>query len=555
MKQFILIMFLLLSFTIYSQVIPYPEVPDWESAPEGRISTGLGIADINGDGWKDIIVADGNDIQRQHLVVYYNQGDGTFPLSPDWESSDIDYHGHLVAADFNNDQWIDVAVSVYIGEAGFSSPGRLKVYYNQEGELQSNPGFESENFYTFSCAAGDADGDGDIDIAVACGEPYGSLLDYGRIYYNNNGSFNENNIWESDILMGSLDVEFGDIDLNGFLDVIFTCEGTPNYIYMADESGTIPNTPSWQSSDEDNYINSVDVGYYFMETQSYSFIVMTGNDQLGGEGRVKMYSFEEFPAPSVPSWESSPFGYGSGITLYRSTQSDYLDLFYGGWWLPLNIATGENNGFETIPSYTSMTNSVIEAILTADLGKEAIFQKEVEFEIDNEKSVVLLPDQVIESVNDIAKNDIPLEVTDYKFIPGKNRITFTDNLVSGDILTVKYNYSAHNDIIITNWDSGKGNYIFYNTTQVGNDEINQNKDVIMYPNPAADHVYLNFVSNVSRCNILIYDLSGKLISQYDQLQGTNNNFLININNIESGWYMLTYISKEATGHIPLIINK
>ncbi len=74
-------------FTGSSQNIPYPTVPDWESAPNGHIATGLGLADINGDGWKDIIVANGNDIQRQHLVVYYNQGDGNFGQNPDWQSS------------------------------------------------------------------------------------------------------------------------------------------------------------------------------------------------------------------------------------------------------------------------------------------------------------------------------------------------------------------------------------------------------------------------------------------------------------------------------------
>jgi len=61
-----------------SQNIPYPVNPDWESTPAGHIATGLGLADIDNDGWKDMIVANGNDIQRQHLVVDYNNGDGTY---------------------------------------------------------------------------------------------------------------------------------------------------------------------------------------------------------------------------------------------------------------------------------------------------------------------------------------------------------------------------------------------------------------------------------------------------------------------------------------------
>ena len=187
---FVVLIFCSLVFSgSYAQQIPFPVSPDWESSPESRRSTGLGLADINGDGWKDMIVADGNDMARQHLVVYYNNGDGTFPLSPDWESGDIDYHGHLSVGDVNSDGWTDVAVSVYIGPAGFSDPGKVKVYYNEGGQLESIPSFESFNFYTFSCAFGDADGDGDLDLATTGGEPYSSFFDSGKIFLNNDGVF------------------------------------------------------------------------------------------------------------------------------------------------------------------------------------------------------------------------------------------------------------------------------------------------------------------------------------------------------------------------------
>ncbi|MCF8229146.1 MAG: VCBS repeat-containing protein, partial [Bacteroidales bacterium] len=353
-----------------AQEIPYKNTPDWESTAAGRISTGLGLADINGDGWKDMIVADGNDIQRQHLTLHYNNGDGTYPLSPDWESDDIDYHGHLAVGDLNDDGWPDVAVSVYIGPSGFSDPGKLKIYFNQQGELESTPSFESMPFYTFSCAMGDADGDGDLDIGVACGEPYSSILDKGRIYYNDNGTFSDDHVWESYVNMGSLDVEFGDIDLNGYLDIVFTCEDTHNYIYFADELGQISDTAGWESSDPENYINSVDIGYH-LEGDPYTFLVMTGNDQLGGDGRLKMYNFDSDPFETTPSWESNPFGYGSGIILYSVLWEDEPDLIYGGWWKPVKIALNTENGYELNASYTSSETSVVEAILISDLGQES----------------------------------------------------------------------------------------------------------------------------------------------------------------------------------------
>ena len=51
------------------QTVIFNHEPDWISEPLGHVSTGLGIADINQDGWDDIVVANGNDIEPQHLCV------------------------------------------------------------------------------------------------------------------------------------------------------------------------------------------------------------------------------------------------------------------------------------------------------------------------------------------------------------------------------------------------------------------------------------------------------------------------------------------------------
>ena len=32
-----------------------------------------------------------------------------------------------------------------------------------------------------------------------------------------------------------------------------------------------------------------------------------------------------------------------------------------------------------------------------------------------------------------------------------------------DQISINYDYMLHGDIVITNWDSGKGNFIYYNT--------------------------------------------------------------------------------------------
>lgn len=481
-----------------SQNIPYSLSPDWESTPAGHCATGLALVDINGDGWKDMVVANGNDMQLQRLVVYYNNGDGTFPALPNWQSDDVDYLGHIAAGDINKNGWVDIAVSVYIGPGGFSQPGRVKVYYNTGGELESLPSFESENFYSFSCALGDVDGDGDLDLAVATGEMYTGVADQARVFVNRNGTFGTNADWLSSNSFSSIDVEFGDFDQNGFLDLVFIGAGGPNYIYLADNVGITSQNPSWQSTDPNNFTNSVDFG--FTGTDKIPGVVVTGNNQLGGDGKVKLYEFASgVPSSGTATWSSNPFGYGSGVLLADVDEDGILDLIYGGWWLPIKIALGTGNGFELVSSYTSSTASVVEAIQIADLNRDGIaYDADTIVAEINGSSVVYLKRQLIEDILSVQLNGQWVSPAFYCYVVNKNWISFKDGLLQGDEVIVEYEYSTKGDMVITNWDPSKGNYIFYHDLQTGFDsEQTYNTtgrlSFAISPNPASGQFWVEFV--------------------------------------------------------------
>jgi hypothetical protein len=544
---------ILIFITVFSQaqkVIPYNTTPDWISNPNGHISTGLGLADINGDGWKDLVVAIGNDIERQPVVVYYNQGDGAFNQDPDWYSNDIDYHGHLSCGDINHDGWVDVAVSVYLGPSGFSSPGKVKVYYNQGGELEKDPSFTSENFYTFSCALGDANADGWLDLAAAAAEPYSGTLDEGKIFMNNNGLFTPAPQWQSAVAMGPLDVDFADFDLNGYLDVVFTCEDAPTYIYLAGSTGAIDPTPAWYSAESTNFNNSLDAGLTRgKETMS---LVVTGNNQLGGDGKVRHYAFDQgVPGSSQASWLSNPFGYGSGIILANIDNDEYLDLIYGGWWLPVKIAMGDENGFELNTSYTSATNSVVEAIQMADLDRDHIQHGRDTLVVGTATAgIVILKKQLVENILQVVVNGDTLETSAYCSVSNKNWISFHNHLQQNDTVVVDYEWSDDLEIVVTNWDSQVGEYIFYNTTSHSGhvDHPAGDNSLSVFPNPTDGALRILFAAApVSGCTFEVISLSGtRLLSGSLSWPGNvHSPITIDLGDLSAGMYILRVTTGDS----------
>ena len=542
MKHLITIIAILgFPFSLQAQDIPYNTSPDYESTSLGHIATGLVLADINGDGWKDIVAANGNDIQRQNLVVYYNNGDGTFPASPSWSSADIDYHGHCAVGDIDKDGWPDVAVSVYIGEAGFSEPGRVKVYYNTGGELESEPSFTSIEFYTFSCALGDADADGDLDLAVAASESYGGEWDYGKIFINNNGNFNASPEWESENLMGAMDVEFGDMDNNGFLDVVFIGNEYPGAIFLADNQGEIDESPDWQSAEPSTYNNSIDIGFFGEE--AVPGFVATGNDQLGGDGKIRFYDFPEgIPANSTASWTSPPIDYGSGVFLADVTRDGNLDLIYGGWWQPMEIIPGTGSSFENNPAYTSSTSSVVEAIQLADLGREAVVPMlDTITGIPEGSHAIRIDAQIVENIIGVYLNDLLLNYNTVCFVPNKNWISFSFPVSPQDEIIVEYEASADPDIVITNWDGSKGNYIFYNTnisTGIAA-SLQHQPEMSVSPNPAQD--FISIKCNHPFHQAFIINQTGKQVLEFE----VEINNQIDISNLGPGIYVIKLKTTEG----------
>jgi hypothetical protein len=484
-KLFLIILFSFALFQIYSQV-PFNQNPNWISTDVNSVSTGGAFADIDQDGWLDFVVANGNDISRQQLVVYYNDGTGTYPTTPNWQSSDIDYHGHLDVGDINADGYPDVAVSVYIGPTGFNSPGKVKLYLNNAGTLSSNPDWTSGDLvYTFSCAFGDADSDGDLDLAVAGGESYQNNPEQPRIYYNIGGMLESLPSWKATASQYSYDVNWADFDNDGDLDVVFAGESSPNRIFE-NNNGTISLTATWQSTDASQYANSLFVGD--MNNDGYFDLVISDNNQLGGQGRFKMYLNNNGVLNTTPFWTSSFSGYGSGIMLADIDNDLDMDLLTGGWWQPCRIYINNNGIFNTNPEYTSTSTSVVEAIVCGDVDKDAIQDVQEAFINDGTQKLFYLPRTPLQDIKKVIVDTDTLQFSQYCYDLENGWVMLASQPDSGISVTVEASVSWDIDMGITNWDQNKGNYLFLNTSDPVFVSKNESvlEDFILYqnyPNP------------------------------------------------------------------------
>jgi len=340
---------------------PLEETAAWVSNVDGY-GTGGGFADIDGDGDPDLVVAHGNDMVPGHIVVYENEG-GILNPEPVWRNRDPAYYGHLSLGDVNNDGWIDLVVSRFLGEDRFDSPGGVELYLNQGGVLEDVPFWEVSGFFTFSVSLGDMDKDGWLDLGVAVGESYENGPDNARVFANDGtGAFGASPVWVAPEPSYSFDVIWADFDGDDWLDLALAQQQSGHIVYR-NESGMLSDVPHWQASEEDGPYegNTLDVGD--VNQDGHLDLVVSDNDQQGGVGMVRLWC-----GPGLELCWSATQSYASAVSLHDWDGDGDLDLAYGGWWSPVQIAVNEDGLLSAEPGWTSTKDDiVVEALCWADV--------------------------------------------------------------------------------------------------------------------------------------------------------------------------------------------
>ncbi|MDG5491716.1 FG-GAP-like repeat-containing protein [Psychroserpens sp. SPM9] len=174
--------------------------------------------DINNDGFQDIYVS--NDKLSFLNKLYKNNGDGTFEDISMSSGTDISADAMSVTVgDYNKDGWFDIYVT--------NTQGGNYLLRNNGDETFTNvagPTGTSFNSIGWGAVFFDADNNTDLDLYVS-GEFDGSTGGYlSAAFYQNNGNYTfalNNSCFPNDN-RESYSNAIGDIDNDGFMDVVVT---------------------------------------------------------------------------------------------------------------------------------------------------------------------------------------------------------------------------------------------------------------------------------------------------------------------------------------------
>lgn len=403
----------------------------WVSTDRG-VATGLAWADMDRDGDPDLVVAYGNDIEPGRLVVYDND-DGELSEEPGSRTASDHYFGHLSVGDVDGDGWPDVAVSRFLGDAGWSAPGGVQVYRNDAGVLEEHPSWEIEGFQSFSCALGDRDNDGDLDLAVAVGEPYQHDPDLSLVFDNDGtGDFGEGPAWTMEAPRHAMDVGWVDLDDDGFLDLVFATEPDPHVAYL-NPGGVLSETPDWEAPVDGSFEgNTLDWGD--VDGDGLMDLVISDNDQKGGPGVVRLYCGAELAL----CWtQADDPDYQSAVSLEDVDGDGHLDLVAGAWWGAVRLYRGDGSTLEAEPSWTSEKDDiVVEAFDWADADGSHW-------------------------------REATVSGTGLVAVPGRGRVLSVEGGVAGfgyasgpGALTVRYLEARARDLAVSDWTKGSGNRVY-----------------------------------------------------------------------------------------------
>jgi enediyne biosynthesis protein E4 len=255
-------------------------------------STGVAVADVNGDGWLDIYVCNSGSVEgdNKENELFINNGDLTFTeRAAEYGIADRGYTTHAVFFDYDRDGDLDL----YILNNSYQAIGSFNLMKNERtkrdslggDKLMRNEGthfvdvsndagiFGSVIGFGLGAAVGDVNGDGWPDIYIS-----NDFFERDYLYINNqNGTFRESLTEHMKSISGaSMGADLADINNDGLPD-LFVTEMLPQ---TNSRIKTVTTFENW-----DRYQYGVKNDYYHQFTRN-TLQVNQGETKFSEVGRL-----------------------------------------------------------------------------------------------------------------------------------------------------------------------------------------------------------------------------------------------------------------------------
>lgn len=294
------------------------------------------------------------------LTLCFTSGYTQVPLDtlPLWQSFETGvYSTGMIWRDCNLDGWIDV----FYSNGNDMALARNTVYLSNNGSLPSAASWSSSNLeYSGHCAVGDIDDNGYPDMVVAnyLGQGRFSTANHSEAYFNTGGTLSITPGWQTADSIYSFSCAFGDIDNDGDLDLAMAT-GEAYYgkfqrdlIYF-NVDGMLQTTPGWRSFDS---TTAYDVAWGDVDRDGDLDLAFCYEDHP-----TALYINRDGVMDTMPSWISSLTQSGNTLVFGDMNGDSWLDLIVayndqlasGG-----QFATYLNNGagaLSVVPLWESAT--------------------------------------------------------------------------------------------------------------------------------------------------------------------------------------------------------
>jgi hypothetical protein len=295
--------------------------------------------DVNNDGFLDLALstwAGGNWNSGQNKI-YLNNG-GTLGTSPYWTSSDSSDTKSQAWGDVDNDGDLDLAIGNYdLTQFGANYHSAVQVYLNSNGVLSQSADWSFDLGTTNSIAWADMDGDGDLDLIT------GNENRRNKIYTNIDGILSNETVWFSENSAITQAIDVGDINGDGFVDIIDVSYGPNEVIY---NSGAILSTQaSWDKSYSEN---SLQVDFSDIDNDG-DLDLAIGNYA----GVNELYLNFEGSYPQTPNWTSNDSLYTTQIEFGDLNNDGYMDFVVGNQFQPTQVFANTGGSFFSTASWES----------------------------------------------------------------------------------------------------------------------------------------------------------------------------------------------------------